>query len=82
MNCQLSRWAIAYRTNSAKLKSCVNFRTPFIKTFLIKSCIIVNSFLLQTGTTALFFAAQGGFLDVIQLLLDNKASVDSLSVVI
>lgn len=38
-------------------------------------------FFLQTGTTALFFAAQGGFLDVVQLLLDNKAPVDSLSVV-
>lgn len=38
-------------------------------------------FLQQTGTTALFFAAQGGYLEIVQLLLDNKAPVDSMSVV-
>lgn len=36
---------------------------------------------LQTGTTPLFFAAQGGFLDIAQALLDNGAQVDSASVV-
>jgi hypothetical protein len=35
----------------------------------------------QTGTTALFFAAQGGFLDIAQTLLDNGAQVDSASMV-
>lgn len=42
---------------------------------------ILNPFVSQTGTTALFFAAQGGFLDIVQLLLENDAPVDSLSVV-
>ena len=31
---------------------------------------------LQTGTCALFFAAQGGFLDIVKLLLDNNVPVD------
>jgi len=35
----------------------------------------------QTGTTALFFAAQGGFLDIVKLLLDHGAPVDSPSLV-
>lgn len=38
-------------------------------------------FCLQTGTTALFFAAQGGFLDIVRILLANNAPVDSASVV-
>lgn len=45
---------------------------------------IVNYFctlLFQTGTTALFFAAQGGFLDIVRLLLENNAPVGSASVV-
>ena len=31
---------------------------------------------LQTGTCALFFAAQGGFLDIVRLLLDHGVPVD------
>jgi hypothetical protein len=34
---------------------------------------------VQTGTTALFFAAQGGFLDIAQILLDRRAPVDAPS---
>lgn len=45
------------------------------------SLIIDILIVLQTGTTALFFAAQGGFLDIVQLLLDNNAPVNSASVV-
>ncbi|KAK6625359.1 hypothetical protein RUM43_005656 [Polyplax serrata] len=33
-----------------------------------------------TGTTALFFAAQAGYLDVVRILLDNGAPVDSCSI--
>jgi hypothetical protein len=36
---------------------------------------------VQTGTTALFFAAQGGYLDIAQLLLDRRVPVDAPSVV-
>ncbi|PSN34199.1 Ankyrin repeat domain-containing protein 29 [Blattella germanica] len=35
---------------------------------------------MKTGTTALFFAAQGGFLDIAQILMDSGAPVDSSSV--
>lgn len=45
----------------------------------VSSTNIVNLF--QTGTTPLFFAAQGGYLDVVKYLLDHGAPVDSLSVV-
>lgn len=38
------------------------------------------SFHSQTGTTALFFAAQGGFLDITKILLKNGAMVDCPSV--
>ena len=31
---------------------------------------------LQTGTCALFFAAQGGFLDIVTLLIDHSVPVD------
>jgi len=34
---------------------------------------------VQTGTTALFFAAQGGYLDIAQILLDRRAPVDAPS---
>jgi len=34
---------------------------------------------VQTGTTALFFAAQGGYLDIAQILLDRGAPVDAPS---
>ena len=37
--------------------------------------------LLQTGTTALFFAAQGGYMDIAGLLLEHGAIVDSCSIV-
>lgn len=36
---------------------------------------------LQTGTCALFFAAQGGFLDIVRVLLDSGASLDLASYV-
>jgi len=36
---------------------------------------------LQTGTTALFFAAQGGYMDIAGLLLEHGAIVDSCSIV-
>lgn len=36
---------------------------------------------LQTGTTALFFAAQGGYMDIASLLLEHGAIVDSCSIV-
>lgn len=39
------------------------------------------SFYLQTGTTALFFAAQGGYMDIASLLLEHGAIVDSCSIV-
>lgn len=35
----------------------------------------------QTGTTALFFAAQGGYMDIASLLLEHGAVVDSCSIV-
>lgn len=35
-----------------------------------------------TGTTPLFFAAQGGYLDVVKILIKAGASVDTPSVVI
>lgn len=34
------------------------------------------SLFFQTGTCALFFAAQGGFLDIVRLLLDHSVPVD------
>lgn len=34
----------------------------------------------QTGTTALFFAAQGGFIDITKILLKGGAIVDCSSV--
>lgn len=34
-----------------------------------------------TGTTPLFFAAQGGYLDVVKILIKAGASVDTPSVV-
>lgn len=34
----------------------------------------------QTGTTALFFAAQGGFIDITKILLKSGAIVDCASV--
>lgn len=36
---------------------------------------------LQTGTTALFFAAQAGYMDVAQLLISHSAPVDTTNVV-
>ena len=39
------------------------------------------SYLLQTGTCALFFAAQGGFLDIVRTLIDSGAPVDLASYV-
>lgn len=36
---------------------------------------------LQTGTTSLFFAAQGGFVDIVALLIEHGATVDSCSIV-
>lgn len=36
---------------------------------------------LQTGTCALFFAAQGGFLDIVRVLLDSGATLDLASYV-
>lgn len=37
---------------------------------------------LQTGTTALFFAAQGGYVDIAKILIKAGAIVDCASVVI
>lgn len=36
---------------------------------------------MQTGTTALFFAAQGGYVDIARILLKAGAPVDCCSVV-
>lgn len=41
--------------------------------------LIVSVF--QTGTCALFFACQGGFIDVVKVLLEHNASVDLASFV-
>lgn len=42
---------------------------------------VSNAFLIsQTGTTALFFAAQGGFIDITKILLKAGATVDVASV--
>lgn len=38
-------------------------------------------FVNQTGSSALFFAAQGGFLDIATLLLDAGAAIDAPSMV-
>lgn len=38
-------------------------------------------FFIQTGTSALFFAAQGGYLEVAQILLEHGAEIDSPSIV-
>ena len=45
--------------------------------------VIMFTFVLysQTGTTALFFAAQGGYMDIAGLLLEHGAIVDSCSIV-
>lgn len=43
--------------------------------------IPIRNIFFQTGTTALFFAAQGGFVEIVRILLDNNAPVDSASVV-
>lgn len=45
--------------------------------FLVKRCVLFE----QTGTTALFFAAQAGYMDVAQLLISHRAPVDTPSVV-
>ena len=41
-------------------------------------CLVLTCFclLLQTGTCALFFSAQGGFLDIVKELLSHGAPVD------
>lgn len=36
---------------------------------------------LQTGTTALFFAAQGGFLEVVKILIEAGSLIDCPSIV-
>lgn len=43
--------------------------------------VIMFALFLQTGTTALFFAAQGGYMDIASLLLEHGAIVDSCSIV-
>lgn len=53
----------------------INYR--FTICFVI-FCITFGS---QTGTTALFFAAQGGYMDIANLLLEHGALVDSCSIV-
>ena len=40
------------------------------------SCFLV---FFQTGTCALFFAAQGGYIDIVKELLDRGAAVDLAS---
>lgn len=47
------------------------------KTFFQIQCLLF----FQTGTTALFFSAQGGFTDIVNLLLENGALVNSPSIV-
>ena len=42
--------------------------------FLIQFTYFFSVF--QTGTCALFFAAQGGFLDIVKLLIDHGVPVD------
>lgn len=39
---------------------------------MLQLCVYV----FQTGTCALFFAAQGGFIDIVRLLLEHNAIVD------
>lgn len=36
---------------------------------------------LQTGTTALFFAAQGGYAEIVAVLVEEGAAIDSCSIV-
>ena len=48
----------------------------FIEHFQVK-----NPYIFQTGTTALFFAAQGGHLAVVKDLISNNAQVDLASTV-
>ena len=51
------------------------FQKPFE---ILKQLILYYFFYLffQTGTCALFFAAQGGFLDIVKLLVDHGVPVD------
>lgn len=49
--------------------------------FILLGDIFFIFFELQTGTCALFFAAQGGFLDIVRILLDSGASLDLASYV-
>ena len=46
------------------------------QTTYLKSKKIAFLFGFQTGTCALFFAAQGGFVDVVKELLSHGAPVD------
>lgn len=49
---------------------------------LVLNCFFFKFMIvLQTGTCALFFAAQGGFLDIVRVLLDSGASLDLASYV-
>lgn len=47
----------------------------------VKWHVVTVTLCSQTGTTALFFAAQGGYMDIASLLLEHGAIVDSCSVV-
>ena len=40
-----------------------------------------NSHISQTGTSALFFAAQGGYIEIVKLLLEKGAAIDVRSYV-
>ena len=53
------------------MASLIHCRAKQLLTVLL-SCV-------QTGTSALFFAAQGGYLDITQILLDRRAPVDAPS---
>jgi len=44
--------------------------------FLLPKLIICHVVLFQTGTCALFFASQGGFLDIVKELISHGAPVD------
>lgn len=44
--------------------------------YLLLKISLASIFSHQTGTSALFFAAQGGFIDIVKELISHEAPVD------
>lgn len=71
-------YSVTYRATAAMYairwsRQCRNWDFTSLKFFFLRILF------LQTGTTALFFAAQGGFLDILILLLKEGAPINQAS---